>query len=199
VRNVVSSLRIDWKGLVAELRQLGDVDPSTFLGEAGFELDDIYRRRHGGWSGLRRMADLDDRPAAPEDDKLAGAIGRLLHVDDLERLSFIAEFLGQPEAPAAADCPGRAGRLLAMLHFSLWGWNEPLDQLDAGLQRLWANPARREELLDLAGALRERVPRITRPASPAGDSPSTSTPGTAWLSFSPDSACPTPRPRVARA
>ena len=50
-----------------------------------------------------------------------------------------------------------------MLHFSLWGWNEPLAQVDAGLERLWANPARREELLDLTHALRERIRRMTRP------------------------------------
>lgn len=171
LRNVLSSLRIDWKGLVAELRQLGDVDLSTFLTETGLDLDDVYRRRRGGWAGLRRMAELDIREPGPDDDRLAGAIGRLLHVDDLERLSFIGELLGRERPPKAADCTGRAGRLLAMLHFSLWSWNEPLDQLDAGLYRLWANPARREELLDLTTALRERIRRVTRPVSPASDLP----------------------------
>jgi hypothetical protein len=58
-----------------------------------------------------------------------------------------------------------------MLHFSLWGWNVPLDQLNDGLQRLWSNPSRREELLDLTRALRERLRRMTHPMTPAGDIP----------------------------
>ncbi len=171
LRNVQSSLRIDWKGLVSELRQLGDVDLSTFLDETGLELDDIYRRRRGGWAGLRRMADLDDTLPGAEDDKLAGAIGRMLHIDDLERLSFITDVLTRSTPPRTGECTGRERRLLAMLHFSLRSWNEPLDRLDAGLERLWANPARRAELVDLAGALRDRIRRLTQPVAPAGDNP----------------------------
>ena len=171
LRNVQSSLRIDWRGLASELRQLGDVDLVTFLAETGLELEDIYRRRHGGWAGLRRMAGLDDRPPGADDDKLARAFGRLLHVDDLERLAFISELLGYDQPPSPATRPRRDGRLLAMLHFSLWGWNEPLDQLDAGLERLWSNPARREELLDLTRALRDRIRRLTQSMAPGGDIP----------------------------
>jgi len=168
---VMSSLRIDWKGLVRELRQLGDVDVGTFLSETGLELDDIYRRRRGGWAGLRRLAGFDDRPPGADDDKLAGAIGRMLHVDDLERLTFMADLLGRPEPPAPGYSGGREGRLFAMLHYSLWSWNEPLDRLHEGLRRLWANASRREELLGLTTALRERVRRVTRPVDPGGEVP----------------------------
>jgi superfamily II DNA or RNA helicase len=171
IRNVRSSLRIDWKGLVSELRQIPGADLSTFVAEVGLELEDIYRRRRGGWAGLRRMADLDDRPPGSDDERLAGSIGRLLHVDDLERLAFTTEILSRAKAPSAAHATGRAARLLAMLHFSLWGWNEPLSQVDAGLERLWANPSRREELLELTHALRDRLRRITHPVAPAGDLP----------------------------
>jgi superfamily II DNA or RNA helicase/HKD family nuclease len=171
MRNVLSSLRIDWRGLVAELRQTGDVALGTFLDEAGLELEDIYRRRRGGWAGLRRVAEFDQRPAGPDDDRLAGAIGRMLHIDDLERLGFIADVLGRDAPPLAEECIGRAARLLAMLHFSLWGWNEPLTEIDAGLQRLWANPARRDELLELTHALRDRIRRITVPGDPGGHVP----------------------------
>jgi hypothetical protein len=171
MRNVLSSLRIDWKGLVSELRQVGDVDLGRFLAETGVELEDIYRRRRGGWAGLRRMADLDDRSAGQDDERLSGAIGRMLHIDDLERLAFVSDLLDRAEPPPAVECQGRAGRLLAMLHFSLWSWNEPLSQLDLGLRRLWANPARREELLDLTRALHDRIRRVTQPVAPAGDLP----------------------------
>jgi superfamily II DNA or RNA helicase len=171
IGNVLSSLRIDWRGLVAELRQTGDVPLGTFLDAVGLELEQVYRRRRGGWTGLRRLAEFDQRPSGPDDDRLAGAIGRMLHIDDLERLEFITGLPERDIRPSADDCLGRAKRLLAMLHFSLWGWNESLTQVDAGLQRLWENQARREELVDVAHALRSRIRRITRPVDPGGRLP----------------------------
>jgi hypothetical protein len=170
MRNILSSLQIDWKGLTGELRQLPDADLGRFVAETGIEVEDIYRRRRGGWAGLRRLADLDDRPPGADDERLARSIGRMLHVDDLERLTFISQLLGQAEPPSGA-VGGRDARLLAMLHFSLWGWNEPISQLAAGLERLWVNPARREEIVDLTHALRARLRRITQPVAPTGELP----------------------------
>ncbi|MCC6433944.1 MAG: DUF3427 domain-containing protein [Acidimicrobiales bacterium] len=169
--NVRSSLRIDWSGLTADLRRLGDCTLAQFLREAGFEIDDLYRRRRGGWAGLRRAAGLDSRSPGDEDRQLEGAIGRMLHLDDLERIEFLASLLHAPEPPSAGSFAGRARRLLAMAHFSLWGWAEPLDNLDDRLGRLWANPGRREEILDLLHVLRARIRRVTRPVVPGGDLP----------------------------
>lgn len=169
--NVRSSLRINWKDLTAELRGLGDVSLAEFLDDTGLELDDLYRRRRGGWAGLRRDAGLDDRPAGADDDKIAGAIGRMLHIDDLERLAFMRRLLEREAPTRTAAAVGRELRLLAMLHFSVWGWNEPLDQLDDGLDRLWASPARVEELRMVTDVLRDQVRRITVPVAPAGENP----------------------------
>jgi len=169
--NVTSSLRINWQGLVAELRQPGDVDLPTFIIETGLELDDIYRRRRGGWAGLRRLADLDSAASAPGDDRLAAAFGRMLHVDDLERLEFLARILGSPSFPAMPEPSSRAYRLLLMLHFSLWGANEPPSTMAAGFERLWSNPARQNELRQLASALPDRIRRVTRPVDAGGRVP----------------------------
>lgn len=117
------------------------------------------------------MAEFDRRSAGADDDRLAGAIGRMLHIDDLERLVFMTNLLERDAPPRFEECIGRAGRLLSMLHFSLWGWNEPLAQADAGLQRLWENTARRDELVELVGVLRNRIRRITKPVDPAGEVP----------------------------
>jgi superfamily II DNA or RNA helicase len=171
LRNVQSSLRINWQGLVAELRRVGDVSLKTFLEETGLDVDDVYRRRRGGWAGLRRRAGLDDRPPESDDDRLSGAIGRMLHIDDLERLTFLREVLGSPEPPSVDSIDDRAGRLLLMLHFSLWGANEAVSEIQPGLRRLWANPGRREELLELSTLLHERIRRVTRPVHPAGRVP----------------------------
>ncbi len=171
MRNVLSALRIDWRGLVAELRRTGDVTLQAFLDEAGLELEDIYRRRRGGWAGLRRTADLERRPPGKDDNRIAGAVGRMLHIDDLERLNFVRDVLDRDAPPPSEGRTGREARLLAMLHFSLWGWNEPLSQLNPGLERLWAEPARRDELLELTEVLHDRISRITVPVDPGGSLP----------------------------
>jgi len=169
--NVRASLRIDWSGLTTELRHIGDCPLGDILDETGLELDDIYRRRRGGWAGLRRAAGLDERSPRDDDRQLEGAIGRMLHLDDLERIEFLATLLDAPAPPPSAAFSGRAARLLAMTHFTLWGWAEPLDTLDEKLTRLWANPARREEVLDLLHVLRTRIRRVTKPVAPVGDLP----------------------------
>jgi len=171
LKNVRASLRIDWTGLVSELRRIGDCTLSVFLDETGLQLDDVYRRQRGGWAGLRRLAGLDDPAPGDEDTRLARSIGRLLHIDDLERLNFLTELLSRPEPPSATDVEGRAARLLAMAHFSIWGWSEPLANLDEGLQRLRANDARRRELIELVEVLREQIRRVTIPALPGEDLP----------------------------
>lgn len=170
--NVRSSLKIDWTGLTDELRRIGDCSLADFLSETGFEIDDIYRRRRGGWAGLRRAAGLDNRSPGSEDRQLEGAIGRILHLDDLERISFLTALLDAPAPPpATSTLTGRENRLLAMMHFTLWGWAEPLDNLEEDLGLLWANPARREEILELLDVLRDRIRRVTKPVAPGGDLP----------------------------
>jgi superfamily II DNA or RNA helicase len=169
--NVRASLKVNWTGLTDELRRIGDCSLSEFLAETGTGLDDIYRRRRGGWAGLRRAAGLDRRPPGGDDRQLESAIGRMLHIDDLERLDFLAALLKGPTPPIASRFDGRAGRLLAMTHFSMWGWDDSLDQVDDKLSRVWANPARREELVEVLGLLRDRIRRVTPPVTPAGDLP----------------------------
>lgn len=171
LRNVQSSLRINWNGLAAELRGLGDISLATFLEETGLDLDDVYRRRRGGWTGLRRIAGLDERPPGADDDRLSAAFGRMLHFDDRERLTFIRSLMDTPDRPSLDNADDRAGRLQLMLHFSLWGANEPPESMEAAFARVWANPARREELLELAAMLDERIGRITTPVLPAGRVP----------------------------
>jgi superfamily II DNA or RNA helicase len=171
LRNVQASLRINWNGLAAELRALGDVSLTRFLEETGLELDDVYRRRRGGWTGLRRIAGMDARLPGPDDDRLSAALGRMLHVDDRERLTFIRGLLESPEPPSLEKADNRAHRLLLMLHFSLWGANEPPAEMDAAFARLWSNPSRREELLELARTLDQQIGRITTPVLAGGPVP----------------------------
>ena len=117
LENVTTSLRIKWSGVADELRALGPIDLTTFLDETGLELDDIYRRRRGGWAGLRRAAGQAEGPTGPEDDRLAAAFGRMLHIDDLGRLDFLDGILRSADPPS--DANQRRPLLPALPHAAL--------------------------------------------------------------------------------
>ncbi|MEV4545071.1 DUF3427 domain-containing protein [Micromonospora echinaurantiaca] len=154
LRNLRSALPTSKSGLVAELRQLGDVSLAEFLRESGLEVEDVYRSASvGGWTGLRRLVGLEATQPGPDDRELGRAIGRMLHIDDPDRLDLLAQV-------AAGERPD-AGRLWDMLHFDLWGPNAPLAERDERLARLWAEPARCAELRQVAEVLRDRIHRVT--------------------------------------
>ena len=58
-----------------------------------------------------------------------------------------------------------------MLHFSLWGSDEPIAELPTRLSNLWKNPGRREELSQVTSVLTDALGRITRPLDPKGRVP----------------------------
>ncbi|MFI7487999.1 DUF3427 domain-containing protein [Micromonospora echinaurantiaca] len=154
LRNLRSALPTSKPGLVAELRQLGDVRLAEFLRESGLEVEDVYRSASvGGWTGLRRLAGLETSEPGPDDRELGRAIGRMLHIDDPDRLDLLTQV-------AAGERPD-AGRLWDMLHFDLWGPNAPLAERDERLARLRAEPARCAELRQVAEVLRDRIHRVT--------------------------------------
>ncbi len=156
LRNLERAVPSSKNSMVAELRQLGDVTLAEFLRDTGLEVEDVYRSATvGGWTGLRRLAGVETSTPGADDRELGRAISRMLHTDDLDRLALWEQ--------AAAGGPVPDGRLLDMLHFSLWGPNVPLSQRDERLARFWAEPARCMELRQLAEVLRERIHRVTEP------------------------------------
>ncbi|MEV4712611.1 DUF3427 domain-containing protein [Micromonospora sp. NPDC049374] len=154
--NLKSAMPTSKAGLVKELRLLGDVNLGEFLREAGVEIEDVYRSASvGGWTGLRRLAGLESSPGGRDDRELGRAIGRMLHLDDPDRLDLLARV-------AAGERP-EVGRLWDILHFDLWGPNVPLTEREERLTRLWAEPARCAELRQVAEVLRDRIHRVTQP------------------------------------
>ncbi|MEW2381458.1 DUF3427 domain-containing protein [Micromonospora sp. NPDC047707] len=154
--NLKSAMPTSKTGLTRELRLLGDVSLAEFLREAGVEIEDVYRSASiGGWAGLRRLAGLEVSSGGPDDRELGRAIGRMLHLDDPDRLGLLARV-------AAGERP-EVGRLWDLLHFDLWGPNAPLAERAERLSRLWAEPARCAELRQVAEVLRDRIHRVTAP------------------------------------
>lgn len=95
----------------------------------------------------------------------------MLHLDDPERLETYRALLDRPAPPHPEGVSPRELRLWWMLHFSLWGANESPDRLGQGLRKLWAEPARRRELLEVLELLTARLERVTPALDAAGRVP----------------------------
>ncbi len=159
--NVRQALSLNWKDIAHELRALGDVKLPDFLAETGLDLEDLYRRGRGGWTALRRAAGLTADPEDPSVDRQLGrSFGRMLHMDDVERLAFLDEPLSGrvPQSP-------REQRLMSMLDAALWGGTESFSGMAARLASLQGERA--AELRELAGVLRSRIRRVAPPLDPA--------------------------------
>ena len=117
---VLSSIRntipTRWPERVAELRSIGDVSLATFLTDSGLELEDVYANNRS-WSELQRAAGMPTSPAGDSETSLLRAVGRLLHVDDDERIARYRDFAvgaailrfrrtGRTGPTAPADVPG---------------------------------------------------------------------------------------------
>ncbi|MFI6927259.1 DUF3427 domain-containing protein [Nonomuraea spiralis] len=154
--NVRQALNLNWRDLARELRDLGDVNLPTFLQETGLDLEDLYRRSRQGWASLRHAAGFG---AVPGDEALGRAIGRMLHIDDVERLTFLTEVLAgrAPQSP-------RELRLMAMLDAMLWGGTQPISGMEARLAHLTG--ARAAELDELANVLRSGLRHVAPPLDP---------------------------------
>lgn len=156
LENVRQALNINWRDLGRELRDLGDVSLARFLEETGLDVEDLYRRRQG-WAHLRHTAGFE---ATEPDQQLGRAFGRMLHIDDVERLTFLSEVLkgGTPQSP-------REVRVLAMLDAMLWGGAQPVSGMEARLAQL--SGSRAAELGELVDVLRSRIRHLAPPMDAA--------------------------------
>jgi superfamily II DNA or RNA helicase/HKD family nuclease len=162
LENIRQAIGQNKKAIVAEIRSLAEKSLIEFLDETQIELEDLYRGTRGGWVGLRRDAGVETRAAedANDDKSLAASIGRMLHIDDPERISFLQDVLSKDQPPRVESFGARRRRLLAMFHAAIDS-SLPLSSLEQNIARLWHNPARREEIREIADVLSTRLHRIT--------------------------------------
>jgi superfamily II DNA or RNA helicase len=146
IRNAIPSV---WKDKVRELRSLGDVSLREYLDHTGLDIDDVYAAGHS-WSEMRRAAGLPTAPSGPQGVPLLRAVGRLLHVDDDERIAAYRSFVAS--RPDLAGLDERRRRLLRMLVGSLTTLGKS-GTLEDAVDQLWQHEQVRLELAELLDLL----------------------------------------------
>lgn len=154
-----------WNEKANELRNFRAEQPKvtlkSFLVVSGLELDDVYSNNRS-WSDLREAAGITSAQSGPHEAALRKACGRLLHVDDPDRLKTWRGWLQRKEPVDAAYLSLRDRRLLRMLLVQLLSDRAIAADttLTGGATLLWEHPQIRAELLELFEVLEERQQHV---------------------------------------
>jgi superfamily II DNA or RNA helicase len=165
--NIKTSIPRTWVARADELRSLAQERPNIslrdFLKESGLDVEDVYSNKRS-WSDLKESAGLETRQEGPHEKVLRRACGRLLHVDDAERLEFWSTWLSASDQPPTSSLSDREARMVKMLLSQLLdriateNWT-----LDRGVDVLWEHGQVRAELLDLFDVLRDGIAHVALP------------------------------------
>lgn len=172
LRSIRESLPTNWRQRVTELRGLiaQGYEPwlATYLTESGLDLDDIYANNRC-WSGLLEESGQATLPDGPHEGSLRKAIGRLLHVDDGERLAAYERFASASTPPTPASETERT--LLRMFVVSLAGQVLRDQSLEQSAVLVWEHPQVLAEVSELMPLLRDRADRVLGPLPNRPESP----------------------------
>ena len=155
IRNAVPSV---WRDKCNELRALGDVALAEYLEHTGLDLEDVYTGGHS-WTEMRRVARLLTLPPGPNEHPLLRAVGRLLHVDDPERITTYRALVAGDRPPEVAAMDDRQRRLLRMLIGSLISVGAA-KSLEQAVEELWRHGQVRSELVEVLDLLPARVDHL---------------------------------------
>ena len=158
--------RSRWSTLATDLRgEPDDVSLGEFLERNGHGLVDVYRSGHS-WTTLQRVAArTTPKPGdADREARLLRALGRLTHIDDVERIGFYTDLLSSAAAPAMGALNEREARLLTMLAWGLESGSAGEASLDEFFAGLWNEPAVREELVELLAVLDAHSSTLATPS-----------------------------------
>jgi hypothetical protein len=163
-RSLREAIPTRWPARVEELRVIHagypDVTLSKYLMESGLDLHDVYDGSRG-WSDLCQAAGVPIQPAGAHETALRRALGRLLHVDDDERIATYRRLLDMPNPVDAVGVSERERRLIRMLVAALG--DQVLtkdDSLQDAISLVWSHPQVRAELGQLLIELDGRVDHL---------------------------------------
>ncbi|HET8931767.1 MAG TPA: DEAD/DEAH box helicase family protein, partial [Acidimicrobiales bacterium] len=170
--NVRNALPSRWPEQVRELQLLGDVTLSEYLAETGLELDDLYGERT--FTEMRRAAGFLPRDEPDDEKKIGRGLGRLLHLDDVERIAAYRELVDRDTPVRATELDERGARQLQGLLLTLLAPRKgEFASLTAAAAALWRNDPLRRELVELLGLLDDQVTHVPRPLGVLGPIPLT--------------------------
>lgn len=173
--NIRRSLPSRWGDKARELQRVAEtshgVSLEAFLDQSGLELEDVYSGDHC-WSDLLEAGGLPVLPPGPDERALRRAVGRLLHLDDPERIAHHRWFATQTSLPDLAPVGLRRQRLFHMLASVL---TEKVMAGDATLQDaanlIWRHPQVMAEIAQLMAVLARRVDHVQSPLRDRHDVP----------------------------
>ena len=162
LRNLKESVQNARTRMVEDLCILGpDARLHDFMREANLDLEDIYANPGKGhcFFELRRKAGFtDDSSLSDGQASILRTIGRLIYVNDMERLQFWRSILESDSPRPISELEGRAFRLGLMLFAILAGSNQlPITRADEVIKRVRQSSELRSELLDLLNILEDRI------------------------------------------
>jgi superfamily II DNA or RNA helicase len=164
LRSLRSALPNQWTHKVEQLRRLSQeadrVSLQDYISTTGYDLEDIYAGGHC-WSAMQEQAGCNVLPPGVAEERLRAAIGRQLHVDDLQRLSTYQAWLKEPAPPDLTSLTEAQRRLLRMLVWPMVEMAQPRDvSLADAAHFLWQHPQVCRELAELYVVLQERVDHV---------------------------------------
>ena len=175
LRNLREAVRSARARLADDLRTLGpEARLGEFMREAGAELGDVYANPQSGhcFVELRRRAGFRDGAGAfAPRDPLLRAVGRLLHVDDHERLAAWRAILESEGSDPISSLRGREQRLGLMLFAILAGRGQSTSQADEILHRVRNSEELRQEIIALLEILDDRIRTVAEPLHETSDVP----------------------------
>lgn len=175
LRNLRESLPNTFPARAAELRRVAEEYDrptlSRFLAESGLPLEEVYAGHHC-WSDLLAAGGLATLPPGPQEAVLRRALGRLLHVDDEERIAHWRHWVSADAPPEVASLPLRERRLLHMVLATLVETADAGDDtLHAAVHLLWQHPQVLAELCELLDVLHARIDHVHAPLASRPDAP----------------------------
>jgi hypothetical protein len=164
LRSLRDAIPSRWPARVAELRVVHDKYPDVtlpkYLEESGLDLPDVYDGTRG-WSDLCEAAGVPIGPPGPHETRLRKALGRLLHIDDDERIATYRHLLEASIPVDVSTLRERERRLLRMLVASLGNQVLTKEQsLQAAVNLVWSHPQVCVELSQLLVELDDRVDHL---------------------------------------
>ena len=162
--NIRQAVPSRWSRKVEELRAMtqGGIDVTLveYLRETDLDVEDVYQGSKS-WSDLRSDAGLDMLSNGPQEALLRRACGRILHIDDPERIDTYRRFLDLPIRPDVAALGERERRLLRMLVASVADTAlTATTTLDEACDLVWSHPQVLYELRQLLDVLDTRVSHL---------------------------------------